>query len=199
MNAVMQKYSSADIVLAVDIWSLGCTVIEMLTGRPPWSEYEGAAAMFKILKDTPPVPKSLSPEGKDFLRCCFQRNPAERPSSALLLEHPFIRNFSSHDNPPYSHQASNGIKLVDMPLSPRQHLYRTAVDPSLACPSTKSNANTSFDCQSGRQTPHRAVNVIVPPQKSPRSILEPIPGLSPANSDGSTDDPSSSNPLSTTA
>ncbi|KAK4759109.1 hypothetical protein SAY87_020410 [Trapa incisa] len=152
MNAVMQKDSSADIVLAVDIWSLGCTVIEMLTGRPPWSEYEGAAAMFKILKDTPPVPKSLSPEGKDFLRCCFQRNPAERPSSALLLEHPFIRNFSSHDNPPYSHQASNGIKLViklnfsctlslpgmiptpeydfmlflhhlqDMPLSPRQHL-----------------------------------------------------------------------------
>ncbi|KAK4741812.1 hypothetical protein SAY87_025400 [Trapa incisa] len=193
MNAVMQKDSRSDVALAVDIWSLGCTVIEMLTGRPPWSEYEGPAAMFKILTETPPIPKNLSMEGKDFLWRCFQRNPAERPSAALLLEHPFIRNFSFHDNLPCSRQISNRIKLADMPLSPRQQGYKTVIDPSLACP----GANTTFDCESGGQGHDRAANVIVPPRKSPRSILEPILSLSPVNSDGSTKDPSSSNPAGT--
>lgn len=48
--------------------------------------------MFKVMKDTPTIPESLSPEGKDFLRCCFQRNPADRPSASKLLEHPFLKN-----------------------------------------------------------------------------------------------------------
>ncbi|KAL3692907.1 hypothetical protein R1sor_006558 [Riccia sorocarpa] len=80
--------------LAVDIWSLGCTVLEMATAKPPWSQYEGVAAMFKIgnSKELPAIPDTLSPEGKDFVRQCLQRNPAERPTAQELLDHPFVRN-----------------------------------------------------------------------------------------------------------
>ncbi|KAK7252844.1 hypothetical protein RIF29_37081 [Crotalaria pallida] len=97
MQAVMEKDNSSDLAFAIDIWSLGCTIIEMFTGKPPWSEYEGAAAMFKVMKDTPPIPEALSPEGKDFLRLCFKRNPAERPTASMLLDHRFLKNIQPPD------------------------------------------------------------------------------------------------------
>ncbi|XP_042059563.1 mitogen-activated protein kinase kinase kinase 5-like [Salvia splendens] len=94
LQTTMQTDASWDMALAVDIWSLGCTIIEMMNGKPPWSEYEGAAALFKVLKETPPLPQTMSAEGKDFLQCCFRRNPADRPTATNLLDHPFV-NYSN--------------------------------------------------------------------------------------------------------
>ncbi|XP_015884780.1 mitogen-activated protein kinase kinase kinase 5 [Ziziphus jujuba] len=118
IKAVIKKDANPDLALAVDIWSLGCTVIEMFTGRPPWSDFTGPQAMFKVLNKSPPIPETLSSEGKDFLNCCFQRNPAERPSAIMLLEHPFVRN--SHDqNVSTSPQAFSTLTLTDNLHSPR--------------------------------------------------------------------------------
>ncbi|XP_078178532.1 mitogen-activated protein kinase kinase kinase 5-like isoform X2 [Carex rostrata] len=97
---------------AVDIWSLGCTIIEMFTGKHPWEGLEGAAAMFKVMHTDPQIPKELSPEGTDFLHLCFKRNPAERPTACALLEHPFIKNLK-HYNMHGSIQAFAGLKIQD--------------------------------------------------------------------------------------
>lgn len=48
--------------------------------------------MFKILRANSPIPETLPLEGRNFLRFCFGRNPAERPRAAMLLEHPFVNN-----------------------------------------------------------------------------------------------------------
>ncbi|CAO2039213.1 unnamed protein product [Urochloa humidicola] len=80
--------------LEVDIWSLGCTVIEMGTGRHPWHPHEDVPAMFKIVntKAIPEIPESFSKEGKDFLNLCLKRDPAQRPSATQLLGHPFVQD-----------------------------------------------------------------------------------------------------------
>uniref|UniRef100_A0A0A9FL81 mitogen-activated protein kinase kinase kinase n=1 Tax=Arundo donax TaxID=35708 RepID=A0A0A9FL81_ARUDO len=104
---------------AVDIWSIGCTIIEMFTGKPPWSNLEGPAAMFKVLRADPPIPDNLSPEGKDFLRCCFTRDPALRPTASNLLKHPFVQNsfedtgHGSRDEMPWKNDLSTRGQHAD--------------------------------------------------------------------------------------
>eukprot|EP00899_Mesostigma_viride_P007942 jgi/Mesvir1/17149/Mv07575-RA.1 len=78
--------------LEADIWSLGCTVIEMVAGSPPWAELPPFVAMFRIgmSEEMPEIPAELSEEGKDFLNCCLQRDPSKRSTAEQLLRHPFI-------------------------------------------------------------------------------------------------------------
>ncbi|XP_022961725.1 mitogen-activated protein kinase kinase kinase 5-like [Cucurbita moschata] len=120
MKAAMLKDANPNLALAVDIWSLGCTIIEMLDGKPPWSEFEGHQAMFKVLNKTPPIPEKLSPEGKDFLQCCFQRNPADRPTAMALLDHPFLRS-SNDSNVSTPTSAFSTMNRMEKLLSPKDH------------------------------------------------------------------------------
>ncbi|KNC52794.1 STE/STE11 protein kinase [Thecamonas trahens ATCC 50062] len=75
--------------LKADIWSVGCLVIEMLTGLPPWPKSEPMAVLFSVAqhKRTPPLPNGISAALGDFLARCFAHNPAQRPSAAALLRH----------------------------------------------------------------------------------------------------------------
>ncbi|PNH11142.1 Mitogen-activated protein kinase kinase kinase ANP1 [Tetrabaena socialis] len=78
---------------AADIWSLGCVIIEMATGRPPWSNFtDGYTVMYHIAstRDLPAMPDTLSPQAKDFLALCFNRVPRERPNATRLIGHPWL-------------------------------------------------------------------------------------------------------------
>eukprot|EP01083_Nonionella_stella_P068185 180826_1 len=78
-----------------DIWSMGCTVIEMLTGRPPWYKFQTqVSALFHIAStnEPPEFPEDISDSGKDFILRCLERDPRKRPNASRLLQHPFIKD-----------------------------------------------------------------------------------------------------------
>uniref|UniRef100_A0A3Q0SR40 Mitogen-activated protein kinase kinase kinase 4 n=1 Tax=Amphilophus citrinellus TaxID=61819 RepID=A0A3Q0SR40_AMPCI len=78
---------------AADIWSLGCVLIEMVTGKRPWHEYEhNFQIMYKVgMGHKPPIPEKLSTEGKDFLCHCLESEPKRRWTASMLLDHPFVK------------------------------------------------------------------------------------------------------------
>lgn len=82
-----------------DIWSAGCTVAEMITGRAPWTPMSNVMhIMNKLAMSTgwpdavPKDPKELgSQDAYDFLDKCFCRDASQRPTASTLLKHPFLK------------------------------------------------------------------------------------------------------------
>lgn len=74
-----------------DIWSVGCLIVEMFSGRHPFPNFSQMQAIFKIGTHTrPEVPKWCTAEGQDFLTKTFEFDYAKRPSAVELLTEPFL-------------------------------------------------------------------------------------------------------------
>uniref|UniRef100_M1DGH9 ATP binding protein n=1 Tax=Solanum tuberosum TaxID=4113 RepID=M1DGH9_SOLTU len=82
----------------VDIWSLGCIVVEMITGKRIWSGYKSKSKnelALKITRLEPEIPYNISNDAKDFLRKCLERDSGQRWTAEMLLNHPFIKNINA--------------------------------------------------------------------------------------------------------
>ncbi|CAK70516.1 unnamed protein product (macronuclear) [Paramecium tetraurelia] len=82
---------------ASDIWSFGCTVLEMATGKKPWYEHNfdnPLSALLYIITDNslPLIPDDLDQDLQSFIRLCLQRDHKQRPTAMQLLQHQFIVN-----------------------------------------------------------------------------------------------------------
>ncbi|KAF9912308.1 Suppressor of Sensor Kinase (SLN1) [Linnemannia zychae] len=96
---------------SMDIWSLGCCVLEMSTGRRPWAHLDNEwAVMYHVATSHPPLPDpaQMSAKGISFLKRCFTRSAHDRPSAVELLKDEWLRGvdtdesrerYGEYDNP----------------------------------------------------------------------------------------------------
>ncbi|KAJ0253767.1 Protein kinase domain-containing protein [Hirschfeldia incana] len=78
-----------------DVWALGCTVLEMLSGRTVWGEYgdldfDDWVNLIAHSDRMPHVPVWLSTDALDFLSRCLERDINKRWSAFELKNHPFV-------------------------------------------------------------------------------------------------------------
>ncbi|CAL9231778.1 unnamed protein product [Arabidopsis halleri] len=76
----------------LDLWSLGCLVLEMYVGKKPWLGFN-PDDFVSILSNgnAPEIPESLPCDAREFIQTCFARNPKERGTASELLSHRFLR------------------------------------------------------------------------------------------------------------
>ncbi|KAK4436702.1 Mitogen-activated protein kinase kinase kinase [Sesamum alatum] len=94
-----------------DVWALGCIVLEMLTGKPPWDGEKGLKAEEVLSKigegrELPKIPNGISKDARDFLKGCFVRKAVYRLTCEMLLNHPFVEGLDDDD-------AVGGIEEVE--------------------------------------------------------------------------------------
>ncbi|KAK4728291.1 hypothetical protein R3W88_021279 [Solanum pinnatisectum] len=76
---------------AYDIWSLGCTVAEMMTGSRVWIYRNTRDLQSQIMNEYPMIRGNVSEIANDFLHKCLIKDPLRRWTWEQLLQHPFIQ------------------------------------------------------------------------------------------------------------
>uniref|UniRef100_A0A3B5M729 Mitogen-activated protein kinase kinase kinase 19 n=1 Tax=Xiphophorus couchianus TaxID=32473 RepID=A0A3B5M729_9TELE len=100
-----------------DIWSVGCTVFEMATGKPPLAHMDKMAALFYIGARRglmPSLPDGFSENAKDFVKICLTSDQSVRPSADQLLKHSFIPK--GHTSIKYCEKRKSSCLLRHSPL-----------------------------------------------------------------------------------
>ncbi|XP_057353560.1 serine/threonine-protein kinase ULK4 isoform X8 [Manis pentadactyla] len=104
----------ADFSVASDLWSLGCLLCEMFSGKPPFFSDSSSELIEKIFYEDPlpPIPKdsSLPKASSDFISLLgglLQKNPQKRLTWADLLQHSFWKDAFTRKDQDSSAKDSN--------------------------------------------------------------------------------------------
>ena len=75
----------------IDIWSIGCVILEIAIGRNIWSNEKNFEFCMAFRPSAPDIPKTLDEKLQNLLFGCFELDPSKRPSAEEVLKHEFLK------------------------------------------------------------------------------------------------------------
>lgn len=169
---------------ASDIWSVGCVVVELLTGQPPYAHLDPMPALFRIVQDEcPPLPDDCSPMVLDFLQHCFQKDAELRVSARTLLAHPWMisarrRTKTVHTSSSTSSRVYEDVVLPSQeePL-PRRSGSRSSRKTPASQPSSPTQRRAALDV--GRRSNNDKFTLLASPERLPLRAVKSHNGTEP--------------------
>jgi len=88
-----ERLENSPYSFASDIWSIGLSILELATGRYPYTNTAPVPFILEVTQGEVPLPPAgmYSPELIEFISLCMERDPADRPTALALLHHPWIQ------------------------------------------------------------------------------------------------------------
>ena len=105
-----------------DIWAVGCTMVQMLTGEPPWKDknVKSHIQLYILLNQwvgPPEIKCEITEDARECLELCFQKEEELRPYANVLLQCKFLSKDDdlddSNSSVPFPNLSSSGNGLDD--------------------------------------------------------------------------------------
>jgi len=81
-----EQINGSDVDARSDVYAVGCVLVELLTGRPPFTDGNPINLMYWHVHTPPPVPSSrnprVPPELDELVLAALAKSPADRPAGA---------------------------------------------------------------------------------------------------------------------